>query len=159
MSLALFTHGVYPDIIILGRKVFFVLARWEKTDAQSKRADRGCITAGRSRLLPALTKSAIHIIEKKILCCPEDRGTLHKQSQSSHQVVQKLSQSCFKVVLTAEVRSTPQIISSVRSSYSHPDLLLITSTTTTPLFQITPVLNTGLSLSEPVQLYKGYNAI
>ena len=30
---------------------------------------------------------------------------------------------------------------------------------TTPLFQITPVLNTGLSLSEPLQLYKGYNAI
>ena len=46
-------------------------------------------------------------------------------------------------------------ISSVRSSYSHPDLLLIT----TPLFQITPVLDTGLSLSEPLQLYKGYNAI
>ena len=51
-------------------------------------------------------------------------------------------------------------ISSVRSSYSHPGLLVITSTTTTtPLFQITPVLNTGLSLSEPLQLYKGYNAI
>ena len=46
-------------------------------------------------------------------------------------------------------------ISSVRSSYSHPDLLLIHH----PLFQITPVLNTGLSLSEPLQLYKGYNAI
>ena len=46
------------------------------------------------------------------------------------------------------------IISSVRSSKSHPDLLL-----THPLFQITPVLNTGLSLSEPLQLYKGYNAI
>ena len=45
-------------------------------------------------------------------------------------------------------------VSSVRSSYSHPDLLLIT----TPLFQITPVFNTGLSLSEPLQLYKGYNA-
>merc|ERR1711873_39046 len=28
-----------------------------------------------------------------------------------------------------------------------------------PLFQITPVLNTGLSLSEPLQLYKGYDAI
>ena len=52
-------------------------------------------------------------------------------------------------------------ISSVRSSYSHPDLLVITTTitTTTPLFQITPVLNTGLSLTEPLQLYKGYNAI
>ena len=49
------------------------------------------------------------------------------------------------------------IVSSVRSSYSHPDLLLIHPTH--PLFQITPVLNTGLSLSEPLQLYKGYNAI
>ena len=46
------------------------------------------------------------------------------------------------------------IFSSVRSSNSHPDLLVIH-----PLFQITPVLNTGLSLSEPLQLYKGYNAI
>ena len=53
------------------------------------------------------------------------------------------------------VGSIMAIFSSVRSSYSHPDLLLIT----TPLFQITPVLNTGLSLSEPLQLYKGYNAI
>ena len=49
-------------------------------------------------------------------------------------------------------------VSSVRSSNSHPDLLL-THPTTTPLFQITPVLNTGLSLSEPLQLYKGYDAI
>ena len=48
-------------------------------------------------------------------------------------------------------------VSSVRSSYSHPDLLVITSTT--PLFQTTPVLNTGLSLSEPLQLYKGFNDI
>ena len=57
---------------------------------------------------------------------------------------------------------TAYIVSSVRSSYSHPGLLLITTTTTTtPLFQITPVLdkNIGLSLSEPLQLYKGYNAI
>ena len=37
---------------------------------------------------------------------------------------------------------------------SHPNLLLIH-----PLFQIKPVLNTGLSLSEPLQLYKGYNAL
>ena len=49
-------------------------------------------------------------------------------------------------------------ISSVRSSYSHPDLLVIHHPPT-PLFQITPVLDTGLSLSEPLQLYKGYNAI
>merc|ERR1711902_364487 len=53
------------------------------------------------------------------------------------------------------VGSIMAIFSSVRSSYSHPDLLLIT--TTTQLFQITPVLNTGLSLSEPLQLYKGYD--
>ena len=50
------------------------------------------------------------------------------------------------------------LVSSVRSSYSHPDLLL-THQHHHPLFQITPVLNTGLSLSEPLQLYKGYNAI
>ena len=50
------------------------------------------------------------------------------------------------------------IISSVRSSNSHPDLLVIQQQQH-PLFQITPVLNTGLSLSEPLQLYKGYNAI
>ena len=59
----------------------------------------------------------------------------------------------------ADCSLTKVIISSVRSSNSHPDLLVITTTTTTPLFQITPVLNTGLSLSEPLQLYKGYDAI
>ena len=52
------------------------------------------------------------------------------------------------------------LFSSVRSSYSHPDLLVIHHHHH-PLFQITPVLdnNIGLSLSEPPQLYKGYNAI
>merc|ERR1712016_86159 len=53
------------------------------------------------------------------------------------------------------VGSIMAIFSSVRSSNSHPDLLV----TQHPLFQITPVLNNGLSLSEPLQLYKGYNAI
>ena len=48
------------------------------------------------------------------------------------------------------------IFSSVRSSNSHPDLLLIHHH---PLFQITPVLNTRLSLSEQLQIYNGYNAI
>ena len=48
-------------------------------------------------------------------------------------------------------------ISSVRSSNSHPHLLVIQQHH--PLFQITPVLNTGLSLSEPLELYKGNNAI
>ena len=47
---------------------------------------------------------------------------------------------------------TNVFISSVRSSNSHPDLLLIHPPT--PLFQITTVLNTGLSLSEPLQLYQ-----
>merc|ERR1711978_207480 len=53
------------------------------------------------------------------------------------------------------VGSLMAIFSSVRSSYSHPNLIVIS----TPLFQITPVLNTGLSLSGPLQLFKGYNAI
>ena len=39
-------------------------------------------------------------------------------------------------------------VSSVSSSNSHPDLLL---TQHHPLFQNTPVLNTGLTLSEPLQ--------
>ena len=64
-----------------------------------------------------------------------------------------------KVMMIIETKTTPRILasffSSVRSSNSHPDLLV----TQHPLFQITPVLNTGLSLSEPLQLYKGYNAI
>ena len=47
--------------------------------------------------------------------------------------------------------------SSVRSSNSDPNLLVIQQYH--PLFQITRVLNTGLSLSEPLQLYKGYNAV
>ena len=52
------------------------------------------------------------------------------------------------------VGSIMAIFSSVRSSNSHPDLLLI-HPTTHPLFQITPVFDTGLSLSEPIQLYQG----
>ena len=48
-------------------------------------------------------------------------------------------------------------VSSVRSSNSYPDLIVIQQQH--PLFQITLVLNIGLSLSEPLQLYKGYNAI
>ena len=51
------------------------------------------------------------------------------------------------------------IIGSVRSSNSYPDLLVTQHHHHHPLFQITPVLNTGLSLSEPLQLYKGYNAV
>ena len=54
------------------------------------------------------------------------------------------------------------LISSVRSSNSHPDLLVTQQHQhPPPLFQITPVLdnNIELSLSEPLQLYKGYNAI
>ena len=43
-----------------------------------------------------------------------------------------------------ETRTRLQIVSSVRSSYSHPDLLLTRPPHPAPLFQITPVLNTGL---------------
>ena len=48
------------------------------------------------------------------------------------------------------VGSIMAIFSSVRSSYSHPDLL-VTQHQHHPLFQITPVLNNniGVSLSEP----------
>ena len=56
--------------------------------------------------------------------------------------------------LCVYLKHHPELISSVMSSNSHPDLLL-----THPLFQIPPVLNSGLSLSEPLQLYKGYDAI
>ena len=75
-------------------KSFFVLARWEKTDAQSKRADRGCITAGRSRLLPALTKSAIHIIEREKYYAAQRTEEL---SANSHKVVTRWSKSYLKV--------------------------------------------------------------
>ena len=60
-------------------------------------------------------------------------------------------------VQSVALSSTITFVSSVGSSYSHPDLLL-TQHQHHPLFKITPVLNTGLSLSEPLQLYKGYNA-
>ena len=65
---------------------------------------------------------------------------------------------CLHVDRTGSGKTLNIFVSSVRSSNSHPDLL-VTHPTTHPLFQITPVLNTGLSLSEPLQLYKGYNAI
>ena len=68
---------------------------------------------------------------------------------------QNIRKSCIQDVC---VRGRP-FISSVRSSYSHPDLLLIHPPPHHPLFQITSVLNTGLSLSEPLQLYKGHKAI
>ena len=51
-----------------------------------------------------------------------------------------------------EIQIRRFFVSSVRSSNSHPDLLLTHHPT--PLFQITPVLDTGLSLSEPLQLYQ-----
>ena len=57
------------------------------------------------------------------------------------------------VCLESLIKWLHYFLSSVRSSNSHPDLLVIHHPT--QLFQITPVLNTGLSLSEPLQLYKG----
>ena len=50
------------------------------------------------------------------------------------------------------------VLSSVRSSNSHPNLLLIHHHPP-HFFRYTSVLNTGLALSEPLQLYKGYKAI
>ena len=79
------------------------------------------------------------------------RGLLFLRSHLQH--ILKTCTSTKKVFKRYSI-----LISSVRSSNSHPDLLVI-HPPTTPLFQITPVLNTGLSLSEPLQLYKGYNAI
>ena len=69
-----------------------------------------------------------------------------------------LKEQCYSFSLLHEsLEQFVKFVSSVRSSNSHPDLLL--TPRSTPLFQTTPDLNTGLSLSEPLQLYKGYNAI
>ena len=87
------------------------------------------------------------------LCCWK---TLTVVSESHFSFQNQSTESCtsFK-----DNRNALVFVSSVRSSYSHPDLLLIHHHHHQPLFQITPVLNIGLSLSEPLQLYKGYNAI
>ena len=81
---------------------------------------------------------------------------LHQPYPNFHPILCQITNHCFDSWYSVPIVIT--IFSSVRSSNSHPDLLL-THPTPTPLFQITPVLNTGLSLSEPLQLYKGYNAI
>ena len=82
---------------------------------------------------------------------------LRHSSKNYQKTIKKTIQRLSKR-LSVTIYIPKMIVSSVRSSNSHPDLLL-THPTTNPLFQITPVLNTGLSLSEPLQLYKGYNAI
>ena len=77
----------------------------------------------------------------------------------SHSVKQSMSfgLTVFKRCLGLNEKRT--FVSSVRSSNSHPDLLLTHHQH--PLFQTTLVLNTGLSLSEPlsyikaIMLYKG----
>ena len=60
--------------------------------------------------------------------------------------------TCLMSELPFSLGPSYLFVSSVRSSNSHPDLLVIHHPT--PLFQITPVLNTGLSLSEPLELYQ-----
>ena len=57
-----------------------------------------------------------------------------------------------KLVLLKSPELNLAFVSSVRSPNSHPHLLV--NHHHHPLFQITPVLNTGLSLTEPLQLYK-----
>ena len=112
----------------------------------------------RWRLIAKLLKLVKYLLRGFQYCFPNDTTHLHLLQRSL--VLTNL------IILTKSFKNpghdTPggnsDFVSSARSSYSHPDLLLIT---TTPLFQITPVLdkNIGLSLSEPLQLYKGYNAI
>ena len=72
-------------------------------------------------------------------------------------VCHALGANCCKQDETIRIFSISIFISSVRSSYSHPDLLLIQPTPpppTTHFFSNTPVLNTRLSLSGPLQLYQ-----
>ena len=78
------------------------------------------------------------------------RSRLLSQSWREPAITGKISSHKYRYL---NLRQKLLLVSSVRSSYSHPDLLVI-HPPTTPLFQTTPVLNTGLSLSEPIQLYQ-----
>ena len=68
----------------------------------------------------------------------------HKENAENIANMENINQKTKKTLFF--IHST-LFVSSVRSSYSHPDQVVIH-----PLFQITPVLNTQLSLSEPLQL-------
>ena len=90
-----------------------------------------------------------------------ERVSHHGLHTSQPQGVEPALQISFIVCLDSydhfKLKHSWFFVSSVRSSNSHPDLLLTHQQH--PLFQTTPVLNTGLSLSEPLWLYKGYDAI
>ena len=76
---------------------------------------------------------------------------------ANHELVNKLSMNSCRLFIHSLTHSlTHSFVSSVRSSYSHPNLLL---THPTPLFQITPVLNfhflSHYSYIKALMLYKG----
>ena len=88
---------------------------------------------------------------------------------SGNQIAAVLGSFYWAFIWTSWPRSAAWLCWAIYHQYLYKSSLLAPSGaliaiptnywSTTPLFQITPVLNTGLSLSEPVQLYKGYNAI
>ena len=99
----------------------------------------------------------IHSSEHKgeLINCPaeESRGcyiveseTFNARSTKDIKLFYYYDHYHYLIIIMLKVQRTHNyFISSIRSSYSHPDLLLIHHHH--PLFQITPVLNTGLSLS------------
>ena len=120
----------------------------------------------RVRSLPCLTTySTTRSLSRSVSMCFQDQDSITMFSCFVPKVYQTcvlLPQKCSKLQIFSYLFSTHLscFVSSVRSSNSHPDLLLTHyHQQQQTLFQITPVLNTGLSLSEPLQLYKGYNAI
>ena len=76
----------------------------------------------------------------------------HKDLEAQNELFQK-----FKDTLNAVNPFEMHLFYQLRQELLQPSRP--TTGPAPPLFQITPVLNTGLSLSEPQQLYKGYNAI
>ena len=110
------------------------------------------------KIQPCIKENSHSIASQSLLPVLVDWGTFLFSSSYSHFSSSWWTGDFFSShlpILTFPPLGGLGIFSSIRSFYSHPDLLLIQH----PLFQITPVLNTGLSLSEPIQLYKGYNAI
>ena len=120
----------------------------------------------KSYLLAQLEEQKRCLCRRPLCNCPSPSSTLLCNiSLLSRWCNTSLLSSCATVPLLLSHSSTNKteiqkylvFISSVRSSNSHPDLLVIHQPT--PLFQITPVLNTGLSLFEPLQLSKAITGL